>query len=140
MNSPKLNEFDFTKTPATSMPHDIKPMLATLVKDPFDHPDWIFEIKWDGYRAITEINKHNVDLYSRKGISFNERYQPIVKALHKLNHDAIIDGEIVVVDSMGKSHFQLLQNYQQSGQGTLLYYVFDLIYLDGHPLRNLPLI
>ena len=51
--------------PVTPMPHHIKPMLATLIKEPFDHPDWLFEVKWDGYRAVAEIRDGNVSLYSR---------------------------------------------------------------------------
>ena len=56
---------DLKDAPVTPMPHHIKPMLATLIKEPFDHPDWIFEVKWDGYRAVAEIRDGDVSLYSR---------------------------------------------------------------------------
>jgi bifunctional non-homologous end joining protein LigD len=118
----------------------IKPMLATLVKEPFDHPDWIFEIKWDGFRAIADINRSKVELYSRNFLSFNDRFQPIVSTLQKLKLHAVLDGEIVVVDKHGKSHFQLLQNYQETGEGQLTYYVFDIISYKGKNLTNLPLL
>jgi len=122
------------------MPRNIKPMLATPVAEPFDHPDWVFEIKWDGYRAIAEVERHSVRLYSRRNLSLAERYPPLVDALGRLDHDAVLDGEVVVLDAGGKPQFQLLQNYQKARQGVLTYYVFDLLYLDGHDLRNLPLL
>jgi bifunctional non-homologous end joining protein LigD len=126
--------------PADSMPRRVKPMLATLVEKPFDRPGWLFEVKWDGYRAIAEVEKDKVRLYSRKFQPFENKYRPVVQALAELGHDAVIDGEIVVLDDQGVSQFELLQKYQQSGRGALIYYVFDLLYLDGQDLRKLPLI
>lgn len=122
------------------MPHHIKPMLATLAGEAFDNPTWIFEIKWDGFRAIAEIKKGKVELYSRNLLPFNEHFPPIVKSLAKIRKNMILDGEVVVVDKKGKSHFQLLQNYRETGKGNLVYYVFDILYLDGKDLRVLPLI
>ncbi len=126
--------------PVKPMPRAIQPMLATLVKEPFDHPDWIFEVKWDGYRAVAEIRDDIVSLYSRKGISFVKKFSPITEALRKLGFDALLDGEIVVVDDQGRPDFQMLQHYQDSGSGHLLYYVFDLLYFQGHDLTDLPLL
>jgi len=120
-------------------PHNIKPMLATLVDQPFDRAGWTFEIKWDGYRAIAEINQ-KVKLYSRNLQPFNQKYQPVVKALQKIKHQVVLDGEIVVVDNQGRSHFQSLQNYAQTGDGQLNYFVFDLLYLNGYDLRSRPLL
>ena len=77
-------------------------MLATLVEEPFDHPDWIFEVKWDGYRAVAEIRDDGVSLYSRNGISFNKKFFPVVDALRKFGFEAVLDGEIVVVDDQGQ--------------------------------------
>jgi bifunctional non-homologous end joining protein LigD len=114
-------------------------MLATPVKEPFDHPDWIFEVKWDGYRAVAEIRDGSVSLYSRNGISFNKKFSPVTEALRKLKFDAILDGEIVVTDDQGRPDFQMLQHYQESKSGHLLYYVFDLLYFQGHDLTNLSL-
>jgi bifunctional non-homologous end joining protein LigD len=118
----------------------IKPMLATLVEEPFDHPDWIFEIKWDGYRALAEMNDGKVNLYSRNLHSFNQRFEPIVRSLASLKLNALLDGEIVLFDQKDRPSFQLLQNYQRNKTGTLIYCVFDLLYLNGKDLRHLPLI
>jgi bifunctional non-homologous end joining protein LigD len=117
----------------------IQPMLATLVEAAFDRPGWFFEVKWDGYRAIAEVADGRVALYSRNHQSFAERFAPLVQSLRKLGHDAVLDGEVVVVDERGRASFQLLQNYQKAGQGQLRYYVFDLLSLDGRDLRRLPL-
>jgi bifunctional non-homologous end joining protein LigD len=130
------NSDDGRKAP---IPHHVKPMLATLVDKPFDRPGWFFEVKWDGYRAIAEVAPPKVALYSRNGNSLADRFQPIVESLRDLDRRAVLDGEVVAVDSEGRSRFQLLQNYQKSGRGQLLYYVFDLLYLDGRDLRELPL-
>src|SRR5262245_6784265 len=89
---------------------ELKPMLATLVDGPFDSQEWLFEIKIDGYRAIADLNKKNAEIYSRNLRSFNDRFPNLVKHLQNLNLDAILDGEIVVLDEKGVSHFQLLQN------------------------------
>jgi bifunctional non-homologous end joining protein LigD len=131
---------DLKDAPVKPMPLNIKPMLATLVKEPFDHPDWIFEVKWDGYRAIAEIRDEGVSLYSRNHISLNKKFPPIVESLGKFRFEAVLDGEIVVVDDKGHPDFQMMQNYQKSGSGHLLYYVFDLLYFQGHDLTNLSLL
>jgi bifunctional non-homologous end joining protein LigD len=123
-----------------AMPHQIKPMLATLVAEPFDDKDWIFELKFDGYRAIAEVDTGNVQLYSRNLQPFSERYLEVVEALQAIKQTVVLDGEIVVVDDSGKTSFQALQNYRKTKQGQLRYYVFDLLYLDGRDLRNLPLL
>ena len=130
---------DLKDAPVKPMPHSIKPMLATLVKEPFDHPDWIFEVKWDGYRAVAEIRDEGVSLFSRNLISLNKKFSPVVESLQKFGFEAVLDGEIVVVDDQGHPDFQMLQDYQKSGSGHLLYYVFDLLYFQGHDLTNLPL-
>lgn len=121
-----------------TMPHGIKPMLATLVDKPFDDPQWLFEIKWDGFRAIAELEGPKVNIYSRNLISFNSRFPELVAQLKKQKLNAILDGEIVVLDEKGISHFQLLQNL--SSEENLYYYVFDIIYLNGKDLRQIPLV
>lgn len=131
---------DIKDAPVRPMPHSIRPMLATLVKEPFDDPDWIFEVKWDGYRAVAEIRSGNVSLYSRNQISLNQKFLPIVDSLRNFRFEAVLDGEIVVVDDQGHPDFQMLQNYQKSRSGHLLYYVFDLLHFQGHDLTNLPLL
>jgi bifunctional non-homologous end joining protein LigD len=115
-------------------------MLATPAKEPFNHPDWIFEVKWDGYRAVAEIRDEGVSLYSRNGISFEKKFSPIVGSLKKLKFNAVLDGEIVVVDDQGRPDFQMLQHHRDFGKGHLLYYVFDLLYFQGHDLTDLPLL
>ncbi len=135
-----LKEEDLKDAPVRPMPHNIKPMLATLVKKPFDNPDWIFEMKWDGYRAIAEIRDGDVSFYSRNQISLNRKFPTITDSLRKLKFDAVLDGEIVVVDDRGHPDFQMLQNYQKSKSGHLLYYVFDLLHFKGHDLTTLPLL
>ena len=115
-------------------------MLTTLVDESFDAEDWFFEIKWDGYRAIASVIKGNVELYSRNNISFRERYTPIAAALKGFENDVVIDGEIVSLDEKGLSRFQYLQNWQKDQQGELVYYVFDLMWIDGYDLTQLPLI
>ncbi len=131
---------DLKDAPIKPMPKAIKPMLATPVTEPFDHPDWIFEVKWDGYRAVAEIRDGAASLYSRNLISFDKKFSPIAEALRKFGFDAVLDGEIVVVDDQGRPDFQMLQHYQDSGSGHLLYYVFDLLYFRGHDLTDLPLL
>jgi bifunctional non-homologous end joining protein LigD len=135
-----LEGLDLKDAPLQPMPHNIKPMLATLTEKPFDHPNWIFEMKWDGYRAIAEIRDGHVALYSRNGISLNQKFSPLVASLGEFGFEAVLDGEIVVVDDQGHPDFQMLQDYQKSGNGHLLYYVFDLLHFKGHDLTNLPLV
>lgn len=118
----------------------LKPMLATLDEQPFDDPDWIFEIKWDGYRAIAEIIKGGTRLYSRNGLSFSQLYPPVMTELDKLNEDMILDGEIVVLNQHGKTDFQKLQQYDQHRKLPILYYVFDCLSYKGKSLMHLPLI
>jgi bifunctional non-homologous end joining protein LigD len=125
--------------PAAPMPHGVAPMLATLVKAPFDGQEWLFEVKWDGYRAIAEIREGDVSLYTRNQISLTTKYAPIVESLQTCGFAAVLDGEIVVVDDQGRPDFQMLQNYQKSGRGHLLYYVFDLLHFKGRDLTRLPL-
>lgn len=122
------------------LPDFISPMLATLIEGPFDDEDWLFEIKWDGFRALAFIDQGKVDLKSRNKLSWNDRFPPIIKDFKKLSGQIILDGEIVVLDKKGKSDFQLMQNYQKNQEGALCYYVFDILFKDGEDLRELPLI
>lgn len=116
------------------------PMLATLVKEPFSDTEWLFEVKFDGYRALSFLDGENVEIYSRNHNSFNKFYPTIVQALEKLDIDAIFDGEIVSLDEKGISRFELLKNYQSEPLGDLCYYIFDLPYYNGRDLRDEPLI
>ncbi len=114
----------------------VRPMLATLVEKPFDRKGWLFEVKWDGYRAIAEVKDGDVRLYSRNQKSFDAKFAPLIAPLSAIGHDVVLDGEVVALDEEGKSQFQLLQNYQKTGKGQLVYYVFDLLQLDGQDLRG----
>ncbi len=110
----------------------IPPMLATLIKEPFDDPEWLFEIKWDGYRALSYIRQNQAKILSRTNKNMNAQFPLLIKDLKKVKDSVILDGEIVVLDESGKSNFQ--------GSGALCYYVFDILFKDEQDLRDLPLI
>ncbi|SRX54306.1 DNA ligase D [Aequorivita sp. CIP111184] len=119
----------------------IKPMLASPAKKIFKDPEWVFELKWDGYRVITNILNAEVEMYSRNGISYNTKFALLKKELESIPHDCILDGEVVIVDSNGKPDFQKLQKYDaEKTEGQLRYYVFDLLHLNGHDTISLPLL
>jgi bifunctional non-homologous end joining protein LigD len=117
----------------------LSPMLATRVDKAFDEPGWLYEIKWDGYRAVAFMNDGVVELKSRNDKSFNEKFYPIHRALVEWGINAIVDGEIVVAKDTGAADFSSLQNWRSEADGQLLYYVFDVLWLDGKDLRRLPL-
>src|ERR1700712_700200 len=94
------------------MPLALKPMLATLVNEPFDDPDWIYEVKWDGYRAVAFINKGEVELLSRNNKTFHEKFYPIYDLLKKQKLNIVLDGEILVLNEKGVSNFGDLQNWR----------------------------
>ena len=118
----------------------IKPMLAKETDTPFDDKNWIFEIKWDGYRAISEVKKDAIELYSRNGNSFNTTYPVVYNELKKIKHEVVLDGEIVIINEEGKSDFQKLQHYEDNTQYPICYYVFDILMLNGINTKELPLI
>lgn len=118
---------------------DWSPMLATLADEPFDNEDWIFETKYDGYRALAEINKGKIRLVSRNGNTFS-KYISIEENL-PTDNDVILDGEIVIEDASGKSKFQWLQHYDEHPEkGILKFYVFDILFFNGFDLRQIPLL
>jgi bifunctional non-homologous end joining protein LigD len=127
------------EAPKLPIPKRVKPMLATLVDKPFDDPDWLFEVKWDGYRAIAILNGSKVSLLSRNEKSFDKKFYPIYDGLVKWNQHAVLDGEIVVVNENGVSNFGALQNWRSEADGELVYYIFDILWLDGYDLREIPL-
>ncbi|MDN5284791.1 MAG: ligase [Mucilaginibacter sp.] len=126
--------------PKTKMRTNIKPMLATLVDEPFDDQDWVYEVKWDGYRALGFINEGEVELLSRNKKTFNEKFYPIYKILQVWKINALVDGEILVLNDKGISNFGNLQNWRSEADGELVYYVFDLLWYDGKNLMGLPLL
>ncbi|MEP7259475.1 MAG: DNA ligase D, partial [Flavitalea sp.] len=122
-----------------NFPATLAPMLATLVDKPFDAENWLYEIKWDGYRALAFLNKGKINLKSRNDKSFNEKFYPVYEALKDLPIDAVLDGEIVVLSDEGVSDFGRLQNWRSEADGRLMYYVFDLLWLNGYSLTDIPL-
>lgn len=124
--------------PKSSAPENVKPMKATLIDEPFDDPDWVYEVKWDGYRAIARVTKTGVKLVSRNSIPF-DKYYPILDLLKTWRINAVIDGEIVVLDDKGLSDFGALQNWRSEADGNLVYYVFDILWYEGKNLMDLPL-
>jgi bifunctional non-homologous end joining protein LigD len=134
-----LSEVDLSGAERAPMPADVSPMLATLTDEVFDREGWLFEIKWDGFRALAELREEGVRLYSRTQQGYESEFGLLVRQLERLDVQALLDGEIVVVDEEGRASFRLLQRYRRTGEGTLAYYVFDLLHLAGHDLRPLPL-
>lgn len=127
------------KAPKSKIPNGIKPMLATLVDEPFDDPDWLYEVKWDGYRALAFMNKGEVELLSRNNKTFNEKFYPIHRILQDWKINAVLDGEILVLNEKGISNFGNLQNWRSEADGELVFYVFDILWYDGKNLMELPL-
>ncbi|PYX21141.1 MAG: hypothetical protein DMG87_09550 [Acidobacteria bacterium] len=132
------------------MPTAIHPMLAISIEKPFDNPEYLFEIKWDGYRAVSFIKDGSVRLVSRNQNDLTGQYPELhqlpkfVKAI-----TAILDGEVVALDEQGRASFSLMQQrtgirehgrrVDARGDIPVLYYVFDLIYVDGYDLRRVSL-
>jgi len=142
------------KTPGARkapMPSTIHPMLATLVDKPFDNADWLFEIKWDGYRSVAFLDGGKARLVSRNQNEMTSQY-PELRDLPEYvrARTAILDGEIVALDDSGRPSFSLMQQRTGiSGNGRrvkasdrtvpIAYYVFDLLYLDGYDLTRVDL-
>lgn len=115
----------------------ITPMLASIGESAFDDEAWIFEIKWDGYRAVAEVGD-TVRLYSRNGLSFLPLYPEVAAALSKIKTHAVLDGEIVALNKHNKPDFQKLQQYDSNRSLRLVYYVFDCLFYEGKSLMHLP--
>lgn len=134
-----------------SMPSAVHPMLATLVEKPFDDQQWLFEVKWDGYRALSFIRDGSVRLLSRNQNEMTGEFPEIAQALSEIQvEEAILDGEVVALDDQGRSSFSLMQ--QRTGMTKpgkargakdqtvpIVYYVFDLLYLGGYDVMRVPL-
>jgi bifunctional non-homologous end joining protein LigD len=118
----------------------VSPMLATLVDQPFDSDEWIYEIKWDGYRAVAFMEGKKIELKSRNDKSFAEKFYPIYDELKRLKLNAILDGEVVVLGESGKADFGSLQNWRSEADGDLVYYVFDILWYKGMDVTALGLV
>ncbi|RYY84987.1 MAG: DNA ligase D [Chitinophagaceae bacterium] len=114
-------------------------MLATLVNEPPQQSGWQFEMKWDGYRALTYLDGSSVEIRSRNGKPFNEKFYPLTQSLAEWAIPAVFDGELVVLDEQGIPDFSGLQAWRSEADGALLYYLFDLLWLEGRSLQELPL-
>ncbi len=131
-------------------PSVIRPMLASAIEEPFDDPDWIFEVKWDGYRAVAFIENKRVRLVSRNQNDLTAQYSELQSmGIQVRAKTAILDGEIVALDEQGRSSFSLMQQRTGIRSGgrraasrsdvPVIYYAFDLIYLDGFDFRRVAL-
>ena len=134
---------------AAEFPSGITPMLASLSKQPFSDPAWIFEPKLDGYRIITYIRDGKVAMFTRNNNNVTAKFAALMPDLESQSaSDLVFDGEIIAMDEKGKQCFQCLQDYLSSLRGAekgaaktfpLVYYVFDILYLNGYDLRAVSL-
>ncbi len=126
---------------ASSLPGFVSPSLATLRDVAPGGPDWVHEIKFDGYRIQAQLDHGEVRLFTRKGLDWTEKFPNVAAAVAELPaDDALIDGEIVVEDEHGTSSFSALQAALSAGYSEqFVYYAFDLLHLDGRNLIRLPL-
>ncbi|MEY9631275.1 bifunctional non-homologous end joining protein LigD [Sinorhizobium fredii] len=127
------------------MPARIDPCVAMLVDKPPKGRDWAFEVKWDGYRLAVHVEPGRVRIITRGGYDWTDRFAPIAAEARLLGHATmILDGEAVVLDDKGRSDFGMLQRAlgrkpSLHDPHEILFFAFDLLYLDGRDLRRLPL-
>ncbi len=124
---------------AAPMPADLEPMLATLVDKPAQGDNWFYEMKWDGYRCIAYLSNGSVTLRSRNNKSFDEKFYPVREAFEGWKTNAVIDGEIIVLNEKGLPDFSDLQLWRSEADGRLAFYAFDLLWLEGYSLMHLPI-
>lgn len=127
-----------------AMPEFVAPQLATLMREPPAGDEWLHELKFDGYRMLCHLSRGRARFWSRNGKDWTEKFPNLARALKTLPAtDAILDGEVVIVDKEGRSSFQSLQQAMgrggKSGATTFVFEIFDLIYLDGYSLTRTPL-
>jgi bifunctional non-homologous end joining protein LigD len=134
--------------PNLSFPRTIQPMMAGSIEQPFSSDDWYFEPKLDGYRIMASLNNGTVQLLSRNGIDVSDKYSTVADSLKILPaSQLVLDGELIALDERGKSCFQCLQGFlkKRGSKDTrfkaaeIIYYVFDILFLDGRNLADLPL-
>jgi bifunctional non-homologous end joining protein LigD len=117
----------------------LRPMLAMSADAPFDDPEWIFELKLDGFRALALVDQEKARLISRRGDDLSADYPALIDALAGMRLTAVLDGEIVVLDQDGVPRFEFLQSYKKARKGHLVYYVFDILFYNDRDLRDQPL-
>ena len=147
---PVLKPDDLPCAVKKPFPSVISPMLASLAAFPFSDEKWLFEPKLDGFRTLAFLNRGKVRLQSRGELNVTSRYRPLVQSLEKQPaSQLVLDGEIIALDAKGKLCFQCLQGYLKTinrlpkdkieTPSAIIYYVFDILYLDGYDLRQVPL-
>jgi bifunctional non-homologous end joining protein LigD len=123
-----------------ALPAFIEPQLATLVDKVPEGPDWVFEMKYDGYRCLAALAGDGVRLYTRSGLDWTEKFAAVVPALQAIGAgSALIDGELCAFDENGRTDFSTLKDHLSNG-GPLTFFAFDLLSLDGTDLRKKPLV
>lgn len=136
----RIDAAKITGATAGRLPSDPKPELATLVGEPPKGEGWLHEIKFDGYRLLCRIDGGKARLISRNGKDWTDRFSGIAEAVRRLPCGAaLLDGEAVVQNERGASDFQALQNTIRDRRGDVLYFVFDLLYLEEYDLTESPL-
>src|SRR5580692_7421410 len=124
-----------------SPPTWVKPQLAALIKQAPDGTDWLHEIKLDGYRMHARLDGGKVKILTRRGNDWTAKYPAIAKALAGLPaRNAYHDGELCGVLPDGRTAFNLIQNASDTGEGSLMFFLFDLLFLDGENLIAVPLV
>jgi bifunctional non-homologous end joining protein LigD len=123
------------------LPKFVPPQLATLVTEPPGGDGWLHEMKFDGYRIVCRVAERGAQLISRNGKDWTGQFPSVAEASRSVGaREALLDGEVAVLLANGTTSFQALQNRMSGGDGgQLVYYVFDLMYLDGYDLKGCPL-
>ena len=139
--SPRSAQDDALAKLPKAKPRFIEPMKPKLVEHAPTTGDWVYELKFDGIRALAIKNGRTIQLISRNEKKLNDRFPEIVHAAADFDADeCVVDGEVVAMDGEGRSSFQLLQRAELDGKDApLAFYVFDLLQLNGHSLTNVPL-
>ncbi len=138
-------EIDLSGAVEAPMPRYVEPMKATLATKAFRDDDWLFEVKWDGYRVEAVIREDRVELFTRNGNDAAPYFPRLLSPTTWIDaREAIVDGEVVALDDEGRPDFSLLQERISEGRGgratvPLVYQAFDLLYLDGRSLLDVPL-
>jgi bifunctional non-homologous end joining protein LigD len=123
----------------SKIPGSVQPMLCTLTKEVIEDPKYLYELKWDGYRIISSASKGKVRMDSRSSLDYTHKYPVVAKAVSGLKRDVVLDGEVVVFNGDGLPDFDALQKYD-GHDAPISYCVFDILWLDGYDLKQLPLV
>src|ERR1700730_7595873 len=130
-----------TRSSSISPPAWIKPELAALVRAAPEGTDWLHEMKLDGYRMHARLDGGRAHILTRRGNDWTVKYPTIAKAIAELSaQNAYLDGELCGVGPDGRTAFNLIQNSMEHGDASLVFFLFDLLFLDGEDLTGLPLV